>query len=236
MIREMQASVVYWLKAAYRANEPTISSLAHDATPAEILQKAIKKLAARWQKRFDEFSLHQATEFSKSALGYSDTRFQKALKDAGLTVKFQMSAPMRNAYQAVLQENVGLIKSIAPEYFTEVEGLVMRSVQHGRDLGFLTKELEARYGITRRRAALIARDQNNKATAVMTRVRQQEVGVTQAKWMHSHAGRHPRPSHVAADGKIYDVAKGFLIDGEWIWPGEKINCRCYARAIVPGFT
>jgi uncharacterized protein with gpF-like domain len=109
-------------------------------------------------------------------------------------------------------------------------------VQAGRDLGYLSKELQDRYGITKRRAALIARDQNNKATAVITRVRQQELGVTECVWLHSHGGKHPRPSHVAADNKKYDVSKGMFLDGKWTWPGVEVNCRCVARAVIPGLS
>ena len=104
-----------------------------------------------------------------------------------------MTTPMNNALQATITENVGLIRSIPERYFTEVEGLVMRSVARGRDLSYLTDELQKRYGITRRRAALIARDQNNKATSVMQAARQKSLGITQGIWRHSHAGKEPRP-------------------------------------------
>jgi SPP1 gp7 family putative phage head morphogenesis protein len=117
----------------------------------------------------------------------------------------------------------------------EVQGLVMRSVQVGRDASYLTDELTKRYGITQRRAELISRDQNNKATSVMNRARQLEIGITEAKWRHSHAGQHPRISHLEADGKVYSIAEGCKIDGEFIWPGEKINCRCTAKPILPGW-
>lgn len=230
----MHRSLVRWLTAAYRANEPEL--VAMDRSPAVELQNAIRKLARRWQKRFDDLAETLAKQFAGEALRYSDASFKAALKKAGFTVQFKMSGAANDAYRAVIGENVGLIRSIASEHLSEVEGLVMRSVQNGRDLGFLAKALEARYGVTRRRAALIARDQNNKATAVITRVRQLEAGITEAIWMHSHAGKHPRPSHVAADGKRYDVKKGMLIEGEWILPGEKINCRCVARAVVPGLS
>ncbi len=236
LIREMQASITYWLRARYRQNEPEIAKLAQDQTPAAELQSAVQHMARRWQKRFNDFSLQQATRFAKAAGSYSDAAFRGALRKSGMSIQLKESPAILDAYQAIVNENVALIKSIPSQHFTEIEGLVMRSVQHGRDLEFLSKELEARYGVTRRRAALIARDQSNKATAVMTRVRQQEIGITEAIWLHSHGGKHPRPEHVKADGKRYEVAKGMLIEGEWIWPGEKINCRCVAKAIVPGLS
>jgi SPP1 gp7 family putative phage head morphogenesis protein len=114
--------------------------------------------------------------------------------------------------------------------------MLMRSVARGRDLGGMTKEMEERYGITRRRAALISRDQNNKATAIITRVRQRELGITEAIWLHSSAGKHPRPSHVAMNGKRYLIAEGMEDpdEGRKILPGELVNCRCVSRSVIPG--
>ena len=136
--------------------------------------------------------------------------------------------------QATVQENVSLIKSIQSEYASEVEGLVMRSVAAGRDLKTLTDELEERYDITRRRAKLIANDQNNKATVQMARARQLSMGVTKARWMHTGGGKTPRQSHVHANGKVFDLAKGLYIDGKWTFPGEEINCGCVTAPIIPG--
>ena len=53
--------------------------------------------------------------------------------------------------------------------------------------------------------------------------------------MHSHAGKEPRLSHVAANGKRFDVGKGISLDGKWVQPGEEINCRCTSRAVIKGF-
>ena len=86
-----------------------------------------------------------------------------------------------------------------------------------------------------RRAAFIARDQTNKAKAAIEKARWQELGITEAIWMHSHAGKEPRPSHVAANGKRLNVNKGMYLDGKWVQPGEEINCRCTSRAVIKGF-
>ena len=86
-------------------------------------------------------------------------------------------------------------------------------------------------------AALIARDQNNKATATITRARQEDLGITHAYWIHSNGGKKPRPSHVKAgqEKTVYEVSKGWFDpdEGEYIWPGMLINCRCVCKAILP---
>ncbi|SSF74033.1 phage head morphogenesis protein [Klebsiella quasipneumoniae] len=227
----MHKSVVYWLAVDYKSSGATV---AMDASPAVMMRNAMRKLATRWTKRFDGMAQKLADRFANDAMKNTDVSLASAFKDAGFTVEFKMTSQMNNALQATIAENVGLIRSIPEKYFTEVEGLVMRSVARGRDLSYLTDELQKRYGITRRRAAFIARDQNNKATSVVQSARQQALGITQGIWKHSHAGKKPRQSHVAANGKTFDISKGMLIDEEYIMPGELPNCRCTWEAVIPG--
>lgn len=235
-IKEMQHSLVYWLTAEYRK-----AGLAEDAADgsgaATLLANAFRKQSHRWQWAFNKFADHLGKKVAGRILSNADAGLSASVRSQGFAVKFTMTDEMRNTYLAVANENISLIKSIASEHLTEVEGLVMRSVARGRDLGYLTKELQARYGITRRRAALIARDQNNKATSAMTAARQKSLGITEGIWMHSHAGKVPRPDHVAANGKRFDIRKGIYMPsvGKEVMPGEEINCRCTWRPVIPGF-
>lgn len=237
LIEEMNNSFVFWLRAEYRANPPR---MAMDRTPAEELRAALKKLAARWQRNFDEAAPKLAEWFSQATRRRSDQALQNILRQGGFTVKFKLTAPMRDVLDATLAEQVSLIKSIPQHYLTQVEGMVMRSVQAGRDLGTLTKGLQEQFGVTKRRAAIIARDQNNKATASMTRVRQVQLGITEAIWVHSGGGKHPRPTHLKAgrDGQRYSTSEGWLDPavGKRVFPGELINCRCVSKPVIPGFT
>jgi len=211
-----------------------------DGSPANAMRRAIHRMSRRWLKAFDKGSEDLAKYFVNKAAGATDVQLKDVLKRAGFTVEFRATYEVNNAMQAAIGENVGLIKSIAQQHLTEVEGIVMRSMQSGRDLAALTQELTERYQVSSRRASFIARDQANKMTAVINRTRQVELGITQARWRHSHGGKKPRLSHIEASkadggkGKIYDVDKGCLIDGEYIWPGQLPNCRCTAQSIIPG--
>lgn len=235
IIEAMQRSYVYWLKAQYKQTPPR---LAMDATPARELERELAMLGKRWSKRLDEAAPRLAEWFAKSTSRRSSAALKRILKDGGISVEFTMTPTMRDAYQATIAEQVGLIKSIGSQYHTEVQGLVMRSVSTGRDLGQLSKDLQERYGITKRRAAFISLDQNNKANAVFTRVRQQEAGIEKAIWLHSHAGKVPRPSHLANSGKPYSIATGWWDPDvkQFIRPGELPRCRCTSKSIVKGFS
>lgn len=235
IIREMAGSVEYWLAAKYRQNEPKVVSIAEDDNPAAALRKAIRLLSKRWQKNFDEIAVELAKYFAKGAAARSDSQLRSILRKGGITVRFVMTPAMRDILGATVNANVALIKSIPGEYFTQIEGIVMRSVQAGRDLGGLTKDLERQFGVTRRRAAIIARTQNNLATASLDRCRRLELGITEAVWMHSAGGKQPRKRHVAFSGKKFDIRVGAPIGdkGQNVMPGEEINCRCVSRPVLP---
>lgn len=234
LIAEMANSFEYWLAAAYKANPPRME-VAMDALPSKELGKKVSAIGKRWIKKFDDMATSIATKFAESGRKATDSSFQSALKDAGWAVNFQVTPVMRDAMNATITENIGLIKSIPQQYLTDVEGIVMRGFSQGRDLKTISDELQSKFGVTKRRAALIARDQSNKLTATVTQARRVELGLFEATWQHSGGGKDPRPSHVKAgkDKQKFDVREGCLIDGKYILPGTEINCRCSSRTILP---
>lgn len=241
LIDEMHRSVAWFIVAAYRKNIPLI---AQDELPSAALKRAVDALASRWIGRFDEASKALAKYFALSVAKRSDARLRTILKNSGFAVEFKMTRGMQDIARATINANVALIKSIPQKYLGDVEGMVMRSVQTGHDLAQLSQDLHRAYAITRKRAVLIAKDQNFKATAFFNRARQTELGIEEGEWHHSHAGKEPRPSHVAAGARKqrYKIAEGWFDPdadgigrGRYIIPGELINCRCSSRSIIPGF-
>ena len=230
LVREMHKSVLHWLSTAYAP------PVALDAKPGfKALRRELRDLAKRWEKRFDDAAPKIAAAYVKSTFKATDSAMRQALKDAGWSVQFEMTPAMRELYEATLAENIGLIRSIPQQYLQQVEGIAMRSFTAGRDLHQMVADLNMRYPKAANRTVLIARDQNNKATSVVTRARRLELGITEAVWMHSHAGKTPRPTHVAMDGKRYKVSEGMWDSDEekYVHPGELINCRCTSRAVLP---
>ena len=220
LIDAMARSYAWHIKAQYRAKPP---AMAQDASPASALERVLKWLGRTWEKKFNAAAPKLAAWFAKKAGTRSDEALRKILRDGGISVKFQMTPAMQDNVDAIVAENVGLIKSIPEQFHVQVEGIVMRSVTAGRDLHQLTTELQERLGVTRRRADFIAHDQNSKATAFLRRVRETEVGITEAIWIHSHAGKEPRPTHLANNGKPFNLAEG------WHDPDPKVN-----KSILPG--
>lgn len=232
LIDQMHTSVMYWLKATYRDAPP---ALAQDAAPSLTMQRAIREVAKRWRKRFDDAAPKIAEGYLKGSFKSTDSAMRQALKDAGWTVKFDMTPAMRDAFEASLAENVGLIRSIPEQYLQQVEGAVMRSYSTGRDLATMVKDIRRIYPKAANRAVFIARDQSNKANAVVTAARQMELGIVEGIWMHSHAGKTPRPTHVDMDRKPYKVSEGMYDSAvnRYVFPGQEPGCGCTGRSVLP---
>lgn len=202
------------------------------AMDAPTLPQLIDDLMVFWLKRLVDLPQKMAREFVASTASTYDKRFSAALRKHGFTVNLQLTDYTRAAMKAAVGENVGLIKSIPTEYLAQVSKYTWAAVEGGFDLKTLTDNLDHAYHIGRNRAKLIAVDQANKVHSVMEQARRKELGIKKAIWRHSAAAKEPRKSHVAANGKMFDIDKGMLIDGEYILPGQKIRCGCTSRAII----
>lgn len=231
-VEAMHRSLVYWIKAQWRANGPEI---AEDASPARELRKLLRRRGRLWRTKFKELAPRLGAYFADKSRSRVDGELERMLRAHGFTVKFRMTRAMNDVVQASVAENVALITNVAEEHLNRIEGIVMRGVQQGRDLQYISDELEDALGVAKRRAHMIARNQVNQANATMVRTRQLDLGITKAKWLHSAGGKKPRPEHVKFSGQIYDVRTGHdFHNGEGsTWPGIPINCRCVSIPVLP---
>lgn len=237
IVDAMARSYVWWLVAQYREAPPRI---AQDETPAKQMTRELNRLGKRWQKQIDDAAPQLAKWFAKSASKRSEGALRKILRDSGMSVKFDPTRVSRDVMDAIVAQNVSLIRSIPEAFHSKVEGVVMRSITTGRDLKQLTRDLQKQFKVERKRAELIAIDQNNKATSAMMRVRQTELGIETGTWMHSNAGKTQRKTHVANNGKTFSIAEGWFDPDpkvrKNIWPGELIHCHCTWRPNIKGFS
>jgi uncharacterized protein with gpF-like domain len=232
-LNEIHADVLSEIVSEYIVHQ---AEIAQDINIAQVMQKLFRRLTGTWQRRLDDLAPQMAKIFAKSSTQHTERAMMQAFKRAGFTVHFSMSERVEQEVEAVVGENVGLIKSIGSQYLENVQQSVWQAIKAGHDMHTLSKTLQAKYDISKRRANFIAHDQNNKAKAVIERERRLELGIKRAIWQHSRAGKKPRKSHVHANGKEFDIEQGMYIDGEWIQPGELINCGCTSRAVIPGFS
>jgi SPP1 gp7 family putative phage head morphogenesis protein len=125
-------------------------------------------------------------------------------------------------------QNAQLITSIPEQELDRVSQDVERGLQQGLRFTDIAQTIQKSFGITHRRATLIARDQTQKLNASLTRLRQEEVGVEEYIWQTSNDER-VRPTHRANEGKKFRWDTPPPITGH---VGHDINCRCVARPVL----
>lgn len=236
LIEQMRDSVLYWLLNEYGRVEDDI--IAQDASIVDGIMKVFRGLLNRWQKKFDDYADIRAKWLARRVNTNTLNQLKGAMREAGLTVKFRNTPRVNMMLDAIIAENVGLIKSIPSQFLGEVQTIVLESVKNGRDMGYIAQQVRKEYGISRRRAIVIARDQTNKATEAVSRARAEEMGIEYGFWMHRGGGKVPRPTHIGVmNGKRFKLSEG-LYDpqaervrgggyrGRKVKPAELINCHC----------
>lgn len=239
LVQVMHEDVLKELTAVYEDNTPRIAMDAKRKTPAEKLRETMERLKKRWGRQFDEDAEEMGNWFSRKARSNANRQRKAAFEAADLprafSLNFDRGRVTQDVFNAITADNVNLIKSIATRYLTEVEGLVMRSVTAGRDVKTLASELQQRYNVSKRRADLIARDQNNKATESLVRAQDTESGITHGVWIHIPGKYSSRDTHKAMNGKKFALNEGLYDSdvGKKVLPGECVACQCTYRPILP---
>ena len=236
LLQEMDRSLYWWLRAEYRKAEPEIVG---DSAMTDLRTK-LKKLVREWMKKFSDKAKEIATWFASKVQGFTTNNLQQQMQRSklnklGFDLKFTYhSQKERAVFSSIVEQNVNLIKSIASEHLTQVQGIVLRGIETGHDLSRMTEDLQSSFGVSERRAAMIARDQTAKASNNLSRQRLMDYGVTKGKWMHTSSGKTYRDSHVEMDGEIYDIEQGCYDDdyGDYVQPGELVNCHCVCIPVI----
>jgi uncharacterized protein with gpF-like domain len=225
MMYEMRSDVIQDVIKPYR------HELAMDAI-LDWMGHVIDSLVSKWQTKLNGLSEKIASDLVGKSRTHYDKRLHNALRKRGFTVNFRHTKDVENQALIALEENTALIKSIGNQYLDKVRSAVWRSVKNGYDLESLIKQLKEIDGVEDRRAKNIARDQTAKLNQAFENARAQELGITEAIWVHSSAGKTYRHDHVKANGTRYEIAKGCYISGQFIQPSWMINCRCRAKLII----
>lgn len=239
MVDQMNAITDRELRKLYKTPEGRAITTGMDASFSSMAAKLVRELTKRFTALFVDKAGGLANAWANGISRQAAVGLGQSLKEVsgGVTLKTDVvSGVVADVVRASIKQNVALIKSIPAKYFLEIEGEVMRSIQSGRGMADLQPFLEARYGISKRRAALIARDQTSKATTAINRARMQGLGVKKFKWLHSAGGKEPRPLHLnTLNGKIFSFDDPPVIDertGEKGLPGQLINCRCRMVPVI----
>jgi SPP1 gp7 family putative phage head morphogenesis protein len=143
------------------------------------------------------------------------------------------------------QNNIGLIRTIPQNTLDNMQGIIQDGYIAGARPSTIARDIQAAYGIERRHAQFIARDQIAKLNADITQAQQKDAGVEEYVWRAPRDSR-TRECHAEFNGQRfkwsdppdnwYDTQRyGRRYTGRY-HPGEAPNCRCVALPIfnLPG--
>lgn len=126
-----------------------------------------------------------------------------------------------------VQENVALITSLGNQSMDNVQSIVTRAFTSGARHEDVADEIRDRFGVSERRARLIARDQIGKINGQINAARQREIGVRRFTW-RTVGDERVRDEHQALNGQVFSYDD----PPEEGLPGEPINCRCSAEPVL----
>lgn len=167
-------------------------------------------------------------EFAQRVSGFNARQFHTILRAAYGVDIFQSEPWLAEVLRQFEAENIRLIRSIPQQALDKLHGKVVQAVRQGTPTARLKELVREEYGVTTRRAELIARDQIGKLNGQLTETRQEGIGVKEYKWRGSLDERE-RDEHVAREGQTFSWDEP-PSDGH---PGEPIQCRCWAEPVLP---
>jgi SPP1 gp7 family putative phage head morphogenesis protein len=173
--------------------------------------------------------------FANVLAGFNSGQFKKMMRSI-LGVDLLTAEPwLEESIGNFVHQNVDLIKSLQTQSLSDLQGIVLRGFQQGTRPTDIATQLRARYGVQKRRANLIARDQVGKLNGQLTQLRQKSAGVESYIWRTSDDervrgdpdGLYPNavPSHFIRESVEFrwDSPPS---DGH---PGIPVGCRCSAE-------
>lgn len=245
LVRELRADINATLVPVIKQYAPEYvqdSTTGVDSTPvltrdgwADAIRSALDALLARWvtsplAKRAASLI---AADFVRGSMQYTDRRIKRT---TGIDV-FANDRRMDEYIKAATNQNARLISSVASQHLEQVANIVEGNMRTGMRPSYIEKALTQQFGVTQRRATLIARDQTSKVTGEMNKQRQINAGFSHFKWVTSKDSR-VREDHRHLADRVTKYGKGVyswsdlpLENGVPVQPGSPVNCRCVAVAV-----
>jgi len=197
----------------------------------DVIVAALHGLVAKWT---DPHAQSVAQSIAGDFVRAVDGRNRKSL---GIDV-YSGNQALQDYLQAATLQNARLITSIPEQYLAQVSNIVMGNMRQGLRPSSIVGTLQEQFGVTQRRAKMIARDQTAKVNGELTSKRQQAVGFEYFRWVTSKDER-VRDRHRDIAEKVTAYGRGIyrwdnppLSDkGEPIIPGSDYQCRCIAEPV-----
>lgn len=203
-----------------------------------VVHEAVARMVAKTEELTNKYNLEKKLNYLASlTVKLSIKEWKKVVKSTlgiDLLDDYYLGEFYRQQTQMWVADNVSLIKSISQETLAKMQDIVLVGFRSGKTTTSIIKEIRQAYGVSKRKAQLIARDQMAKLNADITRSQQEDAGVREYTWRTSGDSR-VRERHRKLDGKVFSWDNPPVVDlktGRRCHPGQDYQCRCVA---IPKF-
>lgn len=215
----IESSMQYWLLLA-----------AKRGYTAKQLNKQIERLSGYWQKKVNEKAEGIAYRFTKDINNFLNVKLGKQAGGISLKKKTRL---LQNEFNAAIERNAALIKSIPREIIERYRSEILNNVSN-LDREALLKTFKSFNTISNRRAQIIARDQTQKALTEIQSAKAQQLGYQYYIW-HTAQDSRVSEEHRRLEGRIYSYSNPTAVIDSYGNVGhcsQRPNCRCYEEPIM----
>lgn len=232
LVKGMEQSVMYWVKAKYRRQE---SRIVGDASPGVTLWEELNSIFKANTSKFDEVAENIAKGVAGKTQKFVETNLFDQLRKSGFGLTPRIPRSVAARASALMRENALLIKSIPRQYMDSVGQAIQRGVLNGRNREHVMEAIMETGAVSERRAAMIARDQVHKGAQAIAQETCRSVGIIKGVWQHNVGGKTVRKEHADFEGQEFYLSQGLYDEKEdmLVLPGELINCRCSYKPVLP---
>jgi len=194
----------------------------------DLLDNAVKSLVDKVNRKINYKLISKlSTKITNKIHKRNRTLWNKKLAKFTISIKGKESFEGEQEYiKSRIQTNTKLITNLKEEYLNSLAIDVGLAYEQGKTSASLAKIIQNKYGIQKRKAKLIARNEVKNTNTQLNTKQAKELGFDEVVWLTSGDER-VRSEHLKHNGKPYKLGVG-LPDGKGgkEEPGDAINCRC----------
>lgn len=229
LISEVKRGLIPELSSIFKETKSSYKDSKRSDDMLDILTAIIRFIKENLSSQI-QLTIAEMEEIAREVSNFNENQFQK-VNNSVFGIDIFIDQPfLKEQLELFSRQNVQLIKSIPEDSLDQMTADIERGLQEGKSFKDVSKEIQKRFDISKKRAKLIARDQITKLNSNLTRLRQESAGIKQYIWQTSGDER-VRATHKANNGKKFSWDKPPEKTGH---PGTDINCRCVAIPVMEG--
>lgn len=204
-------------------------------TNAEMNYKAVQAKVIQTLDNINVESINKISDIPDkyvNTIDWMEGDFQKTIRSIAIPPK--LTDAQRGIIAAEWGQNLDkYVKDWTEQNILKLRQEVQTNAFDGRRSQEMVKHLQANYGVTKRKAEFLARQETSLLMSKFRETRYRDMGANTYRWAGSMDARE-RPDHKALEGKVFDWTSPPVVDqrtGRRGHPGEDYGCRCVAVAL-----